>query len=285
MIDDSEPQLPLELERDIFETTAALHPTMIPALLQVARRVLVWIEPLLYRTIHLGHPEYTMARWNAAESKSPDFLAQTVRHLILGDNFDPGSEMAPVALRLCSGVTHLAISADVTAWRLLPILSLACDGDSLTTLFRFLTHLDMFDNPKTILDSVLDLVIALPALTHLAFPHFQRLDWTVATAGSILSRSQKLEVLVSLASENEVGAGMDSAPTVGSIPQYIADSRFVLCTYTHWEECALDGWNVWMMVDQFVASKRPRGNSQESTSNAGGNDHCTARAFRPILLV
>ncbi|KAJ7053603.1 hypothetical protein C8F01DRAFT_1260580 [Mycena amicta] len=243
-----------------------------------------------------------MARWNAAESKSPDFLAQTVRHLILGDNFDPGSEMAPVALRLCSGVTHLAISADVTAWRLLPILSVMplqrfagylddiCPswpamGDSLTTLFRFLTHLDMFDNPKTILDSVLDLVIALPALTHLAFPHFQRLDWTVATAGSILSRSQKLEVLVSLASENEVGAGMDSAPTVGSIPQYIADSRFVLCTYTHWEECALDGWNVWMMVDQFVASKRPRGNSQENTSNAGGNDHCTARAFRPILLV
>jgi hypothetical protein len=36
------PAFPLELEREIFETTALLHPTEIPTLLRVARRVLIW---------------------------------------------------------------------------------------------------------------------------------------------------------------------------------------------------------------------------------------------------
>jgi hypothetical protein len=41
-LDVCEPIFPVELEQVIFETTALMHPTAIPALLRVARRVLVW---------------------------------------------------------------------------------------------------------------------------------------------------------------------------------------------------------------------------------------------------
>ncbi|KAJ7615540.1 hypothetical protein FB45DRAFT_935937 [Roridomyces roridus] len=45
--------LPTELECLIFETTAIRHPGSIPRLLRVAKRVLEWTEPFLYRTIEL----------------------------------------------------------------------------------------------------------------------------------------------------------------------------------------------------------------------------------------
>lgn len=39
---DAQPVFPMDLEREIFETAALLHPRGIPTLLLVARRVLVW---------------------------------------------------------------------------------------------------------------------------------------------------------------------------------------------------------------------------------------------------
>ncbi|KAF8201937.1 hypothetical protein K438DRAFT_1965389 [Mycena galopus ATCC 62051] len=47
------PKLPLELERKVFELAAHLHPSSIPALLRVAHRILVWIEPLLCKILVL----------------------------------------------------------------------------------------------------------------------------------------------------------------------------------------------------------------------------------------
>ncbi|KAJ7928326.1 hypothetical protein B0H13DRAFT_2311607 [Mycena leptocephala] len=43
------PAFPPDLEREIFGTTALMYPGEMPTLLRVARRVLIWIEPLLYR--------------------------------------------------------------------------------------------------------------------------------------------------------------------------------------------------------------------------------------------
>ncbi|KAJ7677753.1 hypothetical protein DFH06DRAFT_1465651 [Mycena polygramma] len=47
------PVLPLEIELEIFTTAAMVHQETIPTLLRVARRVLIWIEPL-YKTLIFG---------------------------------------------------------------------------------------------------------------------------------------------------------------------------------------------------------------------------------------
>ncbi|KAJ7664499.1 hypothetical protein DFH06DRAFT_1324050 [Mycena polygramma] len=73
---------PPELEREAFETTALLYPGEIPTLLRVARCVLGWIEPLLYRVIHLASNDEPTARalLHAMSTKPPSFF-RTVRHL------------------------------------------------------------------------------------------------------------------------------------------------------------------------------------------------------------
>ncbi|KAJ6550049.1 hypothetical protein B0H19DRAFT_1160293 [Mycena capillaripes] len=45
--------LPPELERLIFEIAALESPKSMPALILVARRVQIWIEPLLYGVLAL----------------------------------------------------------------------------------------------------------------------------------------------------------------------------------------------------------------------------------------
>ncbi|KAJ7131271.1 hypothetical protein C8R44DRAFT_850069, partial [Mycena epipterygia] len=77
---------PPEREREIFEIAALLYPGAIPILLRVARRVLVWIEPLLYRVVYVnGHPPYSdmaHALLRATTTKAPDFF-HVVRHLFV----------------------------------------------------------------------------------------------------------------------------------------------------------------------------------------------------------
>ncbi|KAJ7618285.1 hypothetical protein DFH06DRAFT_1012088 [Mycena polygramma] len=78
------PVFPLDLKREIFETMALLHPSQIPTLLRVARRVLCWIEPLLYRTLRIteSNPGMARAHLKAMKSKPPVFF-RAVRHIIL----------------------------------------------------------------------------------------------------------------------------------------------------------------------------------------------------------
>ncbi|KAJ7266426.1 hypothetical protein B0H12DRAFT_160895 [Mycena haematopus] len=47
----SEATLPVELEREIFELAAFLHPESILTFILVARRVHIWLEPLLYKSL------------------------------------------------------------------------------------------------------------------------------------------------------------------------------------------------------------------------------------------
>ncbi|KAJ7272145.1 hypothetical protein C8J57DRAFT_1599173 [Mycena rebaudengoi] len=75
------PLFPLELERHIFELAAFSHRGIIPTLLRVAR-VLVWIEPLLYRVVHVKaspvgttrHAGATYATRQAFQSKPLSFF-------------------------------------------------------------------------------------------------------------------------------------------------------------------------------------------------------------------
>ncbi|KAJ7141965.1 hypothetical protein C8R43DRAFT_586550 [Mycena crocata] len=52
----SEPLLPPEIERKIFEMAACSHRPCIPKLIRVAKRIRIWIEPLLYRVVTVVEP-------------------------------------------------------------------------------------------------------------------------------------------------------------------------------------------------------------------------------------
>ncbi|KAJ7053607.1 hypothetical protein C8F01DRAFT_1166844, partial [Mycena amicta] len=275
MSSDVEPRLPFELERDIFETTALLHYSSIPSLLRVARRVLIWVEPLLYRKVEVGHGShpppsgFPPALW----SKSPRFQAQAVRYLVLGADFPAITEWDHKRLRLCSGVTRLAIAGDGVQSDVLPILSsmplqrLACYFEDLfgqstiinldlnptiiaaNPIFRSLTHLDLFDHVQIGTDPILDVLALLPALTHLAIPQFRPIEMHLGAATKLLESCPKLVILVAL-------MGRDNALEMHDVPEHISDSRFVLCNYRHWADAVVDPPNFWAAAEDFVARKR-----------------------------
>ncbi|KAJ6472487.1 hypothetical protein C8R45DRAFT_1013148 [Mycena sanguinolenta] len=87
-----DPVFPPEIEQEIFRTTAVLYPKMVPTLLRVARRVHVWIEQLLYKTLHISSLQAKGASEEALlyalDRKPPDFL-KTIRRLsIMTFNFN-----------------------------------------------------------------------------------------------------------------------------------------------------------------------------------------------------
>ncbi|KAJ7737316.1 hypothetical protein B0H16DRAFT_105665 [Mycena metata] len=91
------PFLPPELERKIFEIAASAGNTTIPPLLRVAKRVKIWLEPLLYRRVLIpsrpssGEPFLSngdvmisiTALAAAMQRLPPGFLATHVHHLYL----------------------------------------------------------------------------------------------------------------------------------------------------------------------------------------------------------
>ncbi|KAJ7195761.1 hypothetical protein GGX14DRAFT_545819 [Mycena pura] len=80
MIMASEPFLPIEI-------SAIRHPEIAPVLLRVARRVLIWIEPLLYRVMRVGKSRRRAAAFlEATKTKPPAFFADSVRVLCF-DNY------------------------------------------------------------------------------------------------------------------------------------------------------------------------------------------------------
>ncbi|KAJ7052059.1 hypothetical protein C8F01DRAFT_1172895, partial [Mycena amicta] len=275
MSSDVGPRLPVELERDIFETTALLHYSSIPSLLCVARRVLIWIEPLLYRKVEVGHGShpppfgFPPAVW----SENPRFQAQAVRYLVLGADFPATTEWDYERLRLCSRVTRLAIAGDGVQSDVLPILSvmplqrLACyfedlfGQDTFTDLdinptiiaadpiFRSLTHLDLFDHVQLGTEPILDVIALLPALTHLAIPYFRPIEMNLGAATKLLESCPKLVILVAL-------MGSDVAVEMHDVPEHISDPRFVLCNYRHWADAVVDPPNFWTAAEQFVSWQR-----------------------------
>ncbi|KAJ7061743.1 hypothetical protein C8F01DRAFT_1252521 [Mycena amicta] len=264
-----EPRLPPELEHEIFATAALLHKKSIPKLLLVAHRVHVWyavphcfvmpialtmlrIEPYLYRSLDLSVLAQNQALLDVSSAKPASFLASAVRHVIF--KIDEDFEAHTSALRLCTGITHFAVSgANDTNDGLLAILSLMRIerfAGSIVNLFdqpperpidgrhpafRLLTHLEFFDH-----DDLEMFIVSLPSLTHLA-------------TESVLSGEQvrrlfkgcsNLRVMVLLV-------------LLGGVPP-VDDPRIVMCHYTEWSEAAAPApqRTFWDVAEAFLEKKR-----------------------------
>ncbi|KAJ7321089.1 hypothetical protein DFH08DRAFT_889920 [Mycena albidolilacea] len=110
----SNPRVPADMEREIFEIAALARPTAIPILMLVAKRVKDWVEPLLYRVLVIfiyyrqemrGFPVITPEiLQRVVATQPPQFLQNHVKHLFLKDL--RSSELETI-LAACSGVTNL----------------------------------------------------------------------------------------------------------------------------------------------------------------------------------
>ncbi|KAJ7920295.1 hypothetical protein B0H13DRAFT_1987305 [Mycena leptocephala] len=233
--------LPPELERELFETAAMMYPEEIPTLLRVARRILTWIKPLLYRVAYMQNANPGLVRALLKPTKPPEFFHKAVRHLAL-ESGHFSREDARRVLRLCKGVINLACDQSFTDPELLPILAeMRVQRLSLSLtllvgepclkhpLFASITLLDLFDIGGETVAKICAQIPTLPALTHLS------VDFETPRP-----------VLMRLLEES-------------SIP-HVYDVRFVIGQYHNywasWEACAKGLPNLWSLGDDFVARKR-----------------------------
>ncbi|KAF8175670.1 hypothetical protein K438DRAFT_1979563 [Mycena galopus ATCC 62051] len=137
---------PLELEREIFETTAMRYPDFILTLMLVCRRVHMWIEPPLYRVITISNwTENPSCFLSVVEAKSTDFLKRSVRHVSIYDPSGPYENL----LAKCSGTINLVLGDDLDL-NVLPSVANIC-------LQRLSLNWENWAG-----------LVSLPVLTHLA---------------------------------------------------------------------------------------------------------------------
>ncbi|KAF7303947.1 F-box domain-containing protein [Mycena indigotica] len=265
----STPSLPLELEREIAWVTAFSYPWMLPTLMLTARRFSKWLEPLLYHVVPVDHSPAAYAFMRAAESKPPTFLRHAVRHVYLDSCWEEAH--VAKALKMCTGVQDLAVTANYTET---PLLSILC-GMQLRRFSGFLvsvfgspqsinvhhsllgrlTHLDLYDDP--IPTELFRLLPALPSLTHLALNHSVHLS----VLRYLLESVPALVVLIVLwdidLRDSAVEYGVDllkHAPTVLNEP------RFVMIVYndtrSEWEAGAWGGDNFWVRAERWSKKRR-----------------------------
>ncbi|KAJ7435864.1 hypothetical protein FB451DRAFT_1571296 [Mycena latifolia] len=265
---DTDPVFPPELEQEIFETTALMHPGTMPALLRVARRIHIWIEPLLYAVVRVNShpPHYDMAQavLRASKSSRTRTLFRFVRHLFLETPSIWDPEATREVLKLCTSLMDFAsnISLDPT---LLPVLgelrlrtlSTACSDlfggphlvDFKHPAFAGLTHLDLFDDIRQHLH--MRAQIPLLPCTHLSLN--DEVPWDVVQM--FLAQCPRLEVLIvgfHRAREYSARDWARDAP--------VNDARFVLIIFSdyaaEWAAGAKGLPSSWSFADDFVARKR-----------------------------
>ncbi|KAJ7159226.1 hypothetical protein C8R43DRAFT_920776 [Mycena crocata] len=263
----TEATFPVELEREIFETAAWRDHREIPTLLRVARRVLIWLEPILYQTIHIdyitSYTERAAAFLRTIQSKPAVFFQNNVRHILLDSSawsVDEGKEI----LKVCTGVVNLVLLGLFSEPTMLPILAnmhiqrlgswlrdLFEDVMSIDVhhpLFNSVTHLDIFDVQ---IDFSLEVLSGLPSLTHLSFSG--TFPWGEVRA--LLEKSAGLQLLLNVWA---YVLSRDAQAYARSMA--IDDVRFVmgLC-WEYWSVWAAGTRGLgdfWSQGDDFVARKR-----------------------------
>ncbi|KAJ7714012.1 hypothetical protein B0H16DRAFT_532709 [Mycena metata] len=256
-------RFPLDMEREILETAAAIHPKTIPTLLRACHRIHSWLEPLLYSVIITTEPDDPV--FDAIQRKSPAFLQNAVRHVFLGANAVKAA--AEHLLPHCSGITSLCFDAFVDR-SILGLLannthirkfniSVALDPSILKQpMFLSISHLDIYrDSPvptKWDDDWCLLASPSLPALTHLCLSD----TISVFLLDEVLAGCPRLRVVITAFwRERDWHRALAFANGLTT-----EDPRAVVMVsgdYTEdWERGARGGEDFWIRAEMFVARKR-----------------------------
>ncbi|KAF7377553.1 hypothetical protein MSAN_00177600 [Mycena sanguinolenta] len=274
-----DPVFPVELERVIFEDTAVFYPAAIPALLCVARRVFIWIEPFLFRIIRTDRKPLADAVLHAMKAKPASFFDTSVRHVYfkLGSHSTQWTETEACALlSLCPRLHSFGAVAYWSPAALPPILNElhavrrfsgclddifghALAVDLKLPFFQRITHMDVFENFGDVswnkgrggLQICADLA-GLPALTHLCVHRGVH----EGLLNHILKECVHLKVLMT--KFDVVDHAREHAAAI-----QITDGRYLVVVtgtdeeyWADWERGARGGMDFWAAADEFVARKR-----------------------------
>ncbi|KAJ7187808.1 hypothetical protein C8R46DRAFT_1052638 [Mycena filopes] len=275
----TDPRLPLDIERRIFELVAFSKPIDAPPLLRVAWRVKHWIEPLLYRILIVTP---TGERWdgipsirattllNRIGSKPAAFFASSVRYLCL---LNPGlgamdSFAVDAILRACTGVTTLS-SGHIRGPAQLDALATLDGLHTLTAhldwiswkdvrpslehpAFRNITHLELPPDHAYLTDH-----LTMPRLTHLAFHD----DSILAVLPVLLGDYPQLQCVVFLARMGMAGM----LRTQEYFKPLLSDDRCVAVelgeegtTTRSLIRGAAVGDDYWRRADRLIAARRAK---------------------------
>ncbi|KAF7358397.1 hypothetical protein MVEN_00889800 [Mycena venus] len=274
-------QVPIELERAIFEMAADIRPLSIPTFMLVARRVKEWVKPLLYRTIPVCEengdvPEgHLLFRIDTLLDmiQSGIFPGDAVRNLLIQVDGD-----RTTLLSACPNTENLWINADLgpnlfPQISVFPLKRLTCNlmvlfgperpMDFTYRLFSRLTHLEILDSmlfnasdtevdPKMLLD-----LAVIPHLSHLAFAHVEDfsdvgfIDFFLP----LLRGCKSLRLLIVFDPYVHI-----LIPRHKDKEELVRDERFVVMEnkfYTkEWILGAHTGIDYWSRADDFVAKRR-----------------------------
>ncbi|KAJ7485199.1 hypothetical protein B0H11DRAFT_2231396 [Mycena galericulata] len=263
--------LPPELERGIFEIAAFIHPSCMPALILVAQRVKIWIEPLLYRVLCIGpKPLDSEEIWvtnsrqrirHLMEGRRVALFHDHVRHLCL--NLSGTVFLDDIVLRVCDATINIHLSGGNSQLLLhlekLPLQRLSVNlkylfslPDFTHPLFATITHLSL-DNPYYHWPQMSSLT-QMPCLTHLSFNEILLPETTYENA---LRDCKSLEVLATSWSRLAVLRVLIHNRTYASIA---TDLRVVVLLATDhirdWQMGARGGDDYWVRADEHVRKRR-----------------------------
>ncbi|KAJ7059667.1 hypothetical protein C8F01DRAFT_1145291 [Mycena amicta] len=281
------PHFPRELEREILEIAAEKWSHDVPKLLLVARRVHLWLEPFLYRSIYLHFPlgpgrktDAQAALLRMTSSKPPSFLARAVRQVSI--DFMDGFVNAEVGLQFprvlqhCTGMTCLAMNKtrdSMIGGKIFDVLNLVrlqrlavflrdlmpnhAPMDAHQPLFRSLTHLEVMDLDIEADPRCVPFLKSLPALTHLALrpqPHHH-----TGVANSLVQHNgcTHLQILVLLympAAEVPWDVKEHWANAIG---RSVADPRVVVAPHSDFTDCLSEqGHTYWHESEIFIQKRQ-----------------------------
>ncbi|KAJ7873186.1 hypothetical protein B0H13DRAFT_2058825 [Mycena leptocephala] len=272
--------LPTELEREIFEIAAFFSPDSMPVLLLVARRVKIWIEPLLYRILTIYDPSlvipsvltpnrvfrYSIAGFHRLMDRKPtSFFHDYVRHIQL---FILDAEEVTKILSVCDATINLALyelPALLPPLSSLPLQRLSIWAEKLflgTTvrdfshpLFSQITHLFLLDSDRGGDWGTWSTLAQIPRLTHLSF-YSSRMANSVCRGA--LEHCKALEVLaIWCANQTKLETNIPRRAELAY------DVRFVMVVVegveeflADWESGAQGGEDYWVRAEALVQKRR-----------------------------
>ncbi|KAJ7070457.1 hypothetical protein B0H15DRAFT_1027722 [Mycena belliarum] len=269
-LSEADPVVPEDVERHIFELAAFMNPELMSSLLRVARRVKIWIEPILYRALYNGSAAcgtfYSPPLIYVLRVRPATFFREHVRHVWLTGH-DTDLEILQL-ISVCAGTTDLKISFPTSARTLLALAA----AMPLQRLAGYLPYLLEPPAPALAHRAFARLthlyfagaahdagwaawagagLAQMPALTHFAFRHRAVPD---QVAHGALLNCPALRVLALLhATRDELE---DARPLRAWL---VADARFVMLVVpdddADWVAGARGGEDFWDAADAVVRSR------------------------------
>ncbi|KAJ7059739.1 hypothetical protein C8F01DRAFT_1145501 [Mycena amicta] len=247
-----DPRLPPELEREVCELTALMHPETVPTLIRVAQRIHEWTEPFLYRTVRVRPSRHFDAFLRALRTKPPSFLAASVRNIHFESVPECTYELCLEIISKCPGIIRLGTTRVFTGPRTLEPLNtlrnvrhLALSlcplfqgpqnvDPAVEPIFAHITHLSLHDTMSSESHQVICSVLPrMPCLTHIRVNSYQL---PAEVVRQLLSTCARLEILLATAGSNSLFNGLGYP---------LGDPRLVWGRTSEWASSYAEFWDDW----------------------------------------